>query len=304
MSKLLCAGARRYAKSRLVWATFAVTIVAAFLCGYTASKTYFEEIFVIGEMLLVGITISWLVGRESGEGVLRNKIVVGHTKGKVLASELLLGIIFSSIIFLTFTTIFMILNEYLLAVVPIGILLKIGLDLLAINIVFAMMMVTINCLFSHRTIVMVISILFVLGTTYISMNLRSDLKQEEYHIDYETELLTIVGEDGTTYTDVVRIEGTERKIVNRDYVHEPMRTVYKAIYNIFPYGHIAEQTDFLSRYMGSKFANLQMVDGTSDVFIMTDTEEKDLNINLIYDFVLIGLVAMLGYVCFRRKDLR
>lgn len=302
MIKLLRAGARRYLKSYLFWATFVITIIAAVLCGYTARKVYFEEIFVIGEMLLFAITISWLIGRESGEGIFRNKIIIGHTKEKIFISELILGVSFVGLMFLIFLAIFLAFNEYLFYVLPTGVLLKFGLDFFIINIVFAMIVVTINCLFSHRTIVMVVSILLVLTTTYAAINLRTDLKQEEYHITYDTELLTMVDENGKTYTDVVRIEGSERKIPNRDYVKEPKRTVYTIIYNILPYGHITEQLDVLGKYFSPQ--NLYYGNSQLAVVDISDVEKNELNINLIYDFALIFVVGAIGYWGFRKKDIK
>jgi hypothetical protein len=54
--------------------------------------TYYDDALVIAQMLIHAVMISWVVGKEFKEGIFRNKVIVGHSKGSIYLSELICGV--------------------------------------------------------------------------------------------------------------------------------------------------------------------------------------------------------------------
>lgn len=97
MQNLLSAGVRRLWKDRVFWtllvAIFAVSATLMFLCTRQAAidrqagfiKTLDNYYFVLAPAMgiLCAVFTSLFIGTEYGEGTMRNKIIVGHTRTRV-----------------------------------------------------------------------------------------------------------------------------------------------------------------------------------------------------------------------------
>ena len=92
MNRLLYAGIRRYAKSYLFWIAFALNIILAIVCGMNTRSFYLEDFYLIIQLSILAILFTFYVGRENDEGLFRNKIIVGHSKGSIYLSEIILGV--------------------------------------------------------------------------------------------------------------------------------------------------------------------------------------------------------------------
>ena len=102
MYKLLRAGFFRLKRENIFWLFIILTIVIA---GLTVFKYYSngtqvildkvmnEFIMYIG--LLVAIFVSLFVGKEYSEGIIRNKIIVGHSRISIYLSKLIIVIVAS-----------------------------------------------------------------------------------------------------------------------------------------------------------------------------------------------------------------
>ena len=103
MMNLLYAGLVRIMKSRIFWfGTFMMAFLSFWFCFYeyspyrqqSADPVYTEEVYFnllpyIG--IFLAVLISMTAGKEVSMGILRNKLIAGHTRSDVYFSHLILG---------------------------------------------------------------------------------------------------------------------------------------------------------------------------------------------------------------------
>ncbi len=310
MSKLLYAGVRRYIKSAVFWLALAATVIIAVLSGYQARQLSLDDLFIIAEFIVMAVLITWVVGREYDEGIFRNKLVSGHTKGTVFMSELILGTGACVLLFLIFAVIFAIFNGYIFSVVPANVLIRVFINFLLVNIGIAAILITISCLIPHRAIIAIVNILLVIGMMFVSYGLDDALRQPEYYTEYAHEYTEVTDEDGTVHMEESVIPGTERKIKNDSYLDGWRRTVAQTICDILPTGHVIDDMGLLNIYFGYDYYNnypqlgLTYETSESSKFSMTEEEDHMLNVNLIYAPAFILAVSLTGYAIFCRKDFK
>ena len=96
MSKLLKAGLYRLKKEKLFWGFIIVSILVAIyvltmLKVSTLDSIINEYLYFIG--LMIAIFVSVFVGKEHAEGLIRNKLIVGHSRANIYLSNLIISII-------------------------------------------------------------------------------------------------------------------------------------------------------------------------------------------------------------------
>lgn len=304
MLKLINAGIRRYLTSILFWFAVIATVINACWCGYFASKSYFPSPCIIIELVIFAILISWLTGREYSEGIFRNKIISGHIKVKIFLSEIILGLIACTVLFLIFTVIFTCQNTYVFTFVSTGLLVKIFIDTLLVNLCFASISVSVSCLVPHMAATIIANTLLVLALVFISeaMVLVLDGSEPEYITEYEYQQVTRYENDGTAYNVDVAIPGTAHKIKNPDYVDNSSAVFYKlynVLFDILPFGHIIEYTSFTEGWFGLE-AQRSAQKYTEIIYYVCD----GINTNIIYSIFVLLAVCGIGAFCFRRSDLK
>ena len=103
MIKLLKAGFFRLKKDIIFWLFIFLTIGIAFFTllrymsieGIKLDRVINEFIMYIG--LFIAIFVSIFIGKEHSEGIIRNKIIVGHSRVSIYLSNLIISIIVSLI---------------------------------------------------------------------------------------------------------------------------------------------------------------------------------------------------------------
>lgn len=301
MCKLLRSGIRRYTHSITLWLAVIVTICAAVLCGSGARDFYMDDFYAVISLVADAVMISWLVGREYEEGIFRNKVVSGHSKGKIFLSELIMGVGTCVALYLLFALIFMCFNNYIFGVAPTSVVVKMFIDCLLVHSCFAAILVTISCLIPHRAIIGIINVLLVIGLAFASYGVKEVVEQDEYRTEYDYEYVTEVDENGNSHMVGYAIEGSEHLVKNPNYIGEPFHTVSEILYNILPYGHIAEYTGLTNNWFGyDYYENWADVKNLS----VTNDENKNININLIYSISELFVICGIGYYCFRKKELK
>lgn len=99
MHKLLMAGLFRLKKSIMFWLFIFFTIGIA---GYTLFRHSVNDgtpldilvnEFIVYIGLFIAIFVSIFVGKEYSEGIIRNKIIVGHSRANIYLSELIISIV-------------------------------------------------------------------------------------------------------------------------------------------------------------------------------------------------------------------
>ena len=308
MSNLLRAGVRRYVRNIVFWLAIVATVVAAVLCAVNTRKFYFDDFYCSIVFFALTVVISWLVGRENDEGIFRNKIVAGYTKGQIYASELILGVATSVIMFMLFAVIFTVFNSYVFAKASLTACLGIFIDSLLVNVCVAVILTTISCLVSKRAIVAIINIILVLALISATYGISGIVNQEEYITEWDYEE-TVITDGPNTYVSSEPIEGSEHQVKNPRYIDGPIRTIAEAIYNILPYGHSNEYCYFTNDWFGYEYYEL-----FPEMNLTWETSDKDLTLskdavfdiyeNLIWSVALNIAFCALGFICFRKKELR
>ena len=101
MIKLLKAGFFRLKKDVIFWLFVFLTIgIAGFsLFRYTSNEgVYLDKIlneFIMYIGLFIAIFVSIFVGKEHSQGIIRNKIIVGHSRISIFLSNLIISIVVS-----------------------------------------------------------------------------------------------------------------------------------------------------------------------------------------------------------------
>ena len=305
MSKLIRAGVRRYVRNIVFWLAIVATAVAGVIGARGARQFYFDDFYCVIVLFALAVMISWLVGRENDEGIFRNKVVSGYTKGQIYISELILGVGTSVLMFLVFAGIFIAFNSYVFAKASLSVCVRIFVDSLLVTVCFAAILVTLSCLIPKRAISIIVNIVVVFAIIFMAYGLQNVVQQEEYYTEYDFEYVTEIDENGNEFLVGQEVEGSERLVKNPKYVDGFARIVYQAVYDILPFGHINEYNYLTNDWFGYDYYN---VPEEGRVWhkdcTLTAEESASINVNLIYSVVVNSLIIAVGYVCFRKKDLK
>ena len=231
--KLIFAELRRYYRSPIVLVLQALTVYNAyafyvFSCG-RVEKGPVEDLiysifsipqtdFVIWEMLVLGITVSIVVGRSIASRSAVNKLVSGHSKGKIYCSSLIAAMIFGAVKGLSFSLVYVSLTWVPKNQTPALIATYIGaaLPFVLIAAFFAASMLFIP----NRSLAMVLCISLLLTGVFIEGNLEQSLNQPKIRVD---------------------LSGKVRD--NPKYVSGIRRIIYTHIFDRLPFRQFKESTE-------------------------------------------------------------
>lgn len=308
MSNLLRAGIRRYTHNIVFWLSIVFTIVVSVICAKNTREFYFDDYYCVLIFFAFAVLISWIVGRENDEGIFRNKVVSGHTKGQIYISELILGVGACLILFLLFAAVFIAFNWYVFTKASLSVLIRIFLDSMLVNICFAIILVTLSCIITKRYIVAIVNIILVLALIFASYTVQSVVEQEEYRTEYEYEETLVTDEDGT-HLGMITIEGSEHQVKNPNYIDGFARDICEVLYDMLPYGHITEYTYITNDWFGydyySNFPEMDVTwENSEKDLTVTKEVSNDITENIIWSIIVSGIVCAVGYVIIRKKDIK
>lgn len=310
MIKLLRAGIRRYSHSLVFWFAIVATAFVSLDAGMRAREYAVDDSCVLYLFLIVAIVISWIVGREAAEGGFRNKIIIGHTKGQIFLSELILGSAFSLVMAVIFFGIFFTINYYVFAYFPTDIIVMMLLNCVLAGVCLTAMLATLCCLITNRIASAIVNMLLVFAMFLGTSEVEHALLQPEYFESYSSTLEQWTDEEGNVHSETHKIEESIQKTGNPAYIAEPLRTVYKIVYRISPYGHISEHIVFTYDWFGYDYRDPiteQSWENTAQQIATNEISEEDYKnvaTNILYCAVFSVAVYLIGYLVFRRKDLR
>lgn len=313
MTKLLRACIRRYTHNTIFWIAAALTIGLGISIAHSTRMTYYDDAMVIAQMLIHAVMISWVVGKEFKEGIFRNKVIVGHSKGSIYLSELICGVGIAFVLYFLCAAIFVIFNFYEVPLLPTSLIVKIFVDYVLLNMCLAAIFVTISCLFSQQAIIAIVNIVLVLVMTTGSQRLYAQLSQPQYLERYETVNSEWIDENGNIRYKEVKVEGSEYYVDNPTYVGGVKRDIYDTVYKLSPYGHIIEFVYFNMDWHGYEYfmnnpANGMTGEETWEQVIgdneITDETIETFSSNLIYSAILLIATSAVGYIGFRKKEFK
>ncbi len=235
MIRLLNANFTRLKKSKIFWLLNIFSIVLALFMIYTGHsnlKQYGDAVEVEQLMLnystIIGIVIaiftSLFLGIEYSDGVMRNKIIIGHKRTNIYLSNLIVTAITSLFTYIIFLGIIAIIGIPLFGsiTIPISKLLMLLGCIFVTIIAYSSIFTFIAMLISNKTITAVVSIMLVFGLTMNAMICFNKLEAPK----------TI--QEATMVNGETKIE----EVPNPKYLSEIQRKIYQTILDINPAGQM------------------------------------------------------------------
>lgn len=241
MRKLLNSEIRHILKSKLFWleilffagfSAFIVMVNYSPAVQSSENPIYLDDVFFNFYQMMAfafAICISMTIGTEYSDGVIRNKLIVGHTRRNIYFSTLLLhtavsflmivlhGVVSYGLGFLLFGG-FQTEFSHLIYIISCSAL---------ANLVFVALFISISMNGSNKAVTVVVTIVLYIAILYLTAFIGARLSAEEMTYD-GIKILS----DGTMQLGEL--------IKNPNYISGWTRTVYKCIYDIIPTGQIIQ----------------------------------------------------------------
>lgn len=281
MRELLSAGLQRYRKSLAFWVTLFISLVFGIIAGVITEEDPFhhtEITYFVGLFLTIAIQISLIIGIEFSNGVIRNKLMIGHSKGAVFFSELLLSLISSTLQFLVFYGAFAVFTARLYSAITAMdmVLFVIGLWLLHMS--FAVICTAVCYFIPYYTaLAAILNIVLIPAMMFVGSDLHQKLNEPEYY------RYGVYNEEG----EIVN-ERNPRYIPHDSAKYVLLHTAYY----LMPYGQLTDHEKAID-YQQHKRS-----------FVLLDDETDELKTAPLCSFLAIGVFTTAGFICFRKKDLK
>lgn len=240
MRKLLSANFFRLWKNKIFWAEIGATalfsvfiVIANYSPEFQAmeNRLYLDDVFftmyqILGFILAAAISLS--IGTEYSDGTIRNKLIVGSTRTQIYFSNLLASAIPSCFVLIAHGIITYGIGNFLFGSfqMPGEQVITALLCALLTTFVFSALFVAIAMNCSNKATTAVISLLLMLGLTYLSSAVGNALTEPE--MTYENITITM---DGVHF-------GNE--ICNPAYITGLKRTMYEVVYDFLPTGQLLQ----------------------------------------------------------------
>lgn len=286
MNKLLRANFFRLIKNKIFWGIIVITLgITSVLLFNTIinnqgeTKESIDRLLVM-YMYFIGIAMaiftSLFVGTEYSDGVLRNKIVIGHSRKHIYLADLITSIIVGLCIQLIYMLIVAVIGIPIFGTLQMTIekFLFVIIDIVFIIITYASIFTCITLLCSDITVSTVSCMILVLIMFIASMALSSTANTMKYR---ETYIQTENGE----------IEVHQK--LNPDYPGDLKKNVAKTILYCLPTGQTSQIISQISK------KPFQITN------YMSDDELKTV---FLYSVGVTIVITGVGMYCFKRKDLK
>ncbi len=226
MRKLLYADIYQFLKNKIFWAEMTISAALAvfvLIANYskevqaTADAIRLEEIFFIFYQMvtvLIAAGISLVVGTQYSDGTIRNKIVVGHTRGNIYFSTLTVCLL-SSLAVIVIHTVFsysigcILFGKFGVPISQILVsLLYIVLNIMVLTAIFTACTMNIH----NKAVSAVIAMLLALLLMYLAGSFIGILSEPE--MTYENYVISMDGiELGEMIKNPAYVSGTRRKVI-------------------------------------------------------------------------------------------
>ena len=237
MSKLLRANFRRLWKSKLFWGFMifmfldaldtVITLYQHFNKYGGGKELYMSENTLFGQTVAVSIIsaifIGIFIGTEYSNGTMRNKLVIGHSRGTIYFANLAICIaaaILMHAVYIVTSLVggFIMFGNFIIQ--PVALLKTFAVSLIVVT-AYAAMFLPISTLITSKSagVTTVITLSFLL--VIMAMIINSALNEPEVYEAY-----TIIDSSGEEYS--------EPEMKNPFYVSGIQRKIYEALYDIVP----------------------------------------------------------------------
>lgn len=229
MTRLIRANLHRSLKNPLLWLLWLGSAACGLLLGWESRRSPFlEDGYLLCFYLLLAVWIAFTVGRES-EGLLRNKLTVGHSRAQLFFAELTVAFCIASVATLLLLAAFVpfVVGHSLAA--PAAPLIGCAVGFWLATLSFASWYVMLSFSLPNRAASAVISMLLTLGVTFLIYQIDHALWEPEF-------LYTTVG-SGTGASQIVE--------PNPRYVGGIWRRLLTDAFEWLPYGTVIRYTELI-----------------------------------------------------------
>ncbi len=292
VTKLLRANLLRLRQSKLFWGTL------AFMAGYALWNIW--ERTQLGSATVDGILFDYclaagivsalfsglFLGTEYGEGTLRNKLMVGHTRFSVYLANLLTTTAVAILYALTYLAVTLGLGSPLLGppTLPWGRAFSLFLSSLATLAAFCAIYTAVGMLCSRKAVAAVVCLVGAFALFGVMSGVDDQLSVPKY---------AIAGEQG----EALLVENP-----NHSYVNEVMRPVYQLLDNALPFGQALQYT---RNQRGVDPAVRELLSAKDfEVYTSHVRPEVDPLPLLLYSLAVTAVTTAAGIVLFDRKGLK
>ncbi len=235
MIKLLDAGFTRLRKNKLFWILSIFSIGLALFMIYTqySDMKKYEDIIEVEQLMInyatiVGIVIaiftSLFLGVEYSDGIIKNKISIGHKRTNIYLSNLIIVTITSLFSYILFLIIIVSIGIPLFGTVTISIrelLVLLGCIFVTIA-AYSSIFTFLASAISNKTITAITTIILAFSLMMIAVTCLSKLEAPEYI------------QEATMINGETKIE----QVLNPKYLSESKRKVYQSLLDINPAGQM------------------------------------------------------------------
>ena len=311
MRNLLHANFVRYIRRPVTLLAFLISLTLGIITvvgsmrqeWYDGQVKYFKSdlSFALFIMFLAVIVIVLNLGGEFSSRAIRNKLIAGYTKAMVFVSELILAVLFSTILFLLFYGPFLVIYWKYLS--RLDFLFGASALLLCCILSVAVIMVFLCFILENRIVAAIVGMMIIVVMIVMRDELYSRLMRPEYFAEY-------VYEDGHTETlgadpdsmrkpdDVVEVN----RIPNSGYIGGVTRVIITFVYEASAYDGLVEFNQYIST---SQIADVELpedVARTQNKYI----EEKvsTMKREIAYNAGIMVVLSCLGVLIFRKKNIK
>lgn len=270
MNKLIHAGFGRLFKNKLFWLCSAIMVIVGLMIPLMTDADMGLERIFFAFTIIVGIFSAvftgLFLGTEYGEGTMRNKLVIGHSRTSIYLSNLFISAISGIFMQLCFTLAMCAVGIPRLGAPKMEISVFLYLYFISIlsTVAFAAIYTMLGMLISTRSMGVVVAILLSILLLFLGAVTNSRLHEPEYFDSY-------------VYSDSTGNTVQEDKELNPNYLSGTKREMWQLAYDFQPMGQSLQ------------LATLEII---------------NLNRLPLYSFAVILLTTGVGVISFRKKDIK
>lgn len=283
MSKLFSASILRLKKNKLFWsAVIFMTAAAIFFpiirfwdmknsgMASPLENGFFSCAVFIA--VILAVFCSLFIGTEYSDGVIRNKITVGHKRLSIYLTNLLVSTLVSLLLLVLFFVVYLCVGIPLLGFFETDIwdVLLFSVSVMVLSFAFSAIYTMIAMINSNKAVTAVICILSVFILLMVGSIISARLQEPEYYPDFS------FTENGNS--EIVTMEGDSlSNIKNQYYLEGTERAVYQFLYDFLPGGQVSQCSSMTA---------------------------ENLNLLPLYSLVIFIMTTFIGFTVFRRKDIK
>ena len=282
MRKLLRAGFFRIRKT----VVFGFALLSSILLGITNGviSNCFDQELENGEVtFLLFLIMAIFVSLSNDKAAARNKVITGHTKGKIYLADTLLNIFACVIMLLIYLLLTGIICYQILLDIPIAILLESLGGLVLACVAYVTILTFISSLIRSKAVAAIVCLFLATFIFFGAYYTGFCLSQVEYGMmEYQDESGNVI----------------EERVKNPRYVEGVKRTVFLVIHDILPQGQVDSYYLYLDKYV--------KYEDWSDAEIANATYAVLANKSFypIYSVSLSALLICIGWMIVRKRDIK